>query len=322
LIKAHNLDNGNSRQLVSIIVLTYNSSKFITEALDSIRDQTYKDIELIISDDCSIDNTVDLCRLWLQSNKEYFVRAEILQVDKNTGIPANCNRGVKAAKGNWVKMLAGDDLLVSSCIEDNIKFMYRSDYKFIFSNVEIFNEWNDYNVNIERQNSKKKHSNFYKLNAREQFLHLLLKGNPMFAPSMFFNRDVLLKIGGFDEKSTNEDSPLYLLATKSGYKLGYFEKVTVKYRVHRQSHREKYRSDEAISYWTKKKLRTTVKPYITWSLFFTNPLIVLEYWNLYWFNELIIVLGNKKEIKNKLLIIRFFSPLFSVNYLRKKFNHL
>src|SRR4051794_20989340 len=96
---------------VSIIVFTYNSSNYVVETLESAKAQTYRNIELIVSDDGSTDETIPLCLDWLTKNKQEFLRAEIITVEKNTGIPANCNRGVKAAAGEWVKLIAGDDIL-------------------------------------------------------------------------------------------------------------------------------------------------------------------------------------------------------------------
>lgn len=65
--------------LVSICVLTYNSSEYIIETLDSIKNQNYQNIELIISDDCSFDNTVILCTQWINLNRDRFVRVELIE---------------------------------------------------------------------------------------------------------------------------------------------------------------------------------------------------------------------------------------------------
>ena len=79
----------NNQPLVSVPVITYNSSKFVLETLESIKAQTYQNIELIISDDCSTDNTVELCQKWVEENKERFVRTQIITSDLNTGVSAN-----------------------------------------------------------------------------------------------------------------------------------------------------------------------------------------------------------------------------------------
>ena len=55
--------------LVSISVITYNSSKYILDTLDSVKAQTYPNLELVISDDCSTDNTIDLCKDWVKRTK-------------------------------------------------------------------------------------------------------------------------------------------------------------------------------------------------------------------------------------------------------------
>ena len=60
--------------LVTVVVVTYNSSKYVLETLDSIFEQTYKNIELIITDDGSSDNTVELCREWLTHYGDRFTQ--------------------------------------------------------------------------------------------------------------------------------------------------------------------------------------------------------------------------------------------------------
>src|SRR5215213_614705 len=106
--------------LISIIVITYNSESYVIETLESAKNQTYENIELIITDDGSTDETISLCQQWLTKNRHRFVRSEMITVEKNTGIPANCNRGVRAANGEWVKIIAGDDILDEKCIQLNV----------------------------------------------------------------------------------------------------------------------------------------------------------------------------------------------------------
>ena len=60
--------------LISVVVLTYNSSLYITETLNSIKDQTYDNIELIITDDCSTDSTLIICEDWINLNKSRFCK--------------------------------------------------------------------------------------------------------------------------------------------------------------------------------------------------------------------------------------------------------
>lgn len=97
---------------ISIVVVTYNSGKYVTETLDSIASQSYTgEIQLIVSDDCSQDDTVLICKNWLRDHKDRFPDATIISSTSNTGISGNYNRALKEVNGLWVKYIAGDDIL-------------------------------------------------------------------------------------------------------------------------------------------------------------------------------------------------------------------
>ncbi len=223
--------------LVSIIVITYNSEKFITETLESIRLQTYQELELIISDDCSSDKTVEICRSWLNNHRDRFVRTELLTVPHNKGIAANCNHGTKYAKGEWIKYCAGDDCLLPNCIEANISWI-RSlpEIRVLFSRVEIYRD------TFEPQNLLKTTPDnpfnpegimAQNRSAESQYKMLLISDRIHFTTSVFLHRETLLSVGGLDERfKILEDYPLWLNFTKNGHKLYFMDKVTMNYRSH------------------------------------------------------------------------------------------
>ena len=220
--------------LVSIIVITYNSADYVIETLESVKDQSYQNIELIISDDDSTDNTIEVCRNWIYKNKEQFVRTELLIADKNTGIPGNCNRGVKASKGDWLKLIAGDDMLSKDAIKFLVDFTESNKHVSAFSsNVGIYDRIFDENhLRYIRNDSE---FDFFKLSASKQFERLLYI-NELSAAGIFLKRSLVLEIGGFDERFRFiEDHPLTLNITKSGTKIFYMNKLTTKYRVHSES---------------------------------------------------------------------------------------
>ena len=127
--------------LVSCTVLSYNSAKTILETLESIKAQTYQNIELIVSDDCSKDNTVELCRQWIAVNKNRFVRVVLLTVKENTGVCANGNRAMAACQGKWQKGIAADDILLPNCIGDFVDYVNDNIHaKWIASKVAVYNE--------------------------------------------------------------------------------------------------------------------------------------------------------------------------------------
>ena len=128
-----------TQQLVSIIVATYNSSRFVIETLESAKAQTWQNIELVVSDDCSADNTVELCRNWIAQNKDRFVNTQLITVPANTGVSANCNRMIQSSVAEWIKMIAGDDILLPNCIEDNMQFVHLNpEASIVFSKVLLY----------------------------------------------------------------------------------------------------------------------------------------------------------------------------------------
>lgn len=300
--------NKNS-PLVSIVVISYNSSSYILETLESTKSQNYTNIELIISDDGSKDNTVNLCQIWLKENKNFFTRVEIITVLLNSGIPSNVNRGVNAAKGEWIKLIAGDDILLDSCIHDNVIYVKKNNnINFLFSKPIYINS---YSETITSHNSKKfkENDSFYNLTPRKQYLHLLTQNHPINPPTLFFNKNVVDGIGGFDESFKNEDFPFYLKITKLGYKLFFLNQDTIKYRIHSSSISQKIKQKKGVSDWNFNKLKYTIVPQVNMNLSIQNPLTVIDIYNKLLFYNVLVLLGNTKKNKKRLSFIRWLSPL-------------
>ena len=217
--------------LVSVGILTYNSAKYIAEALESVKAQTYENIELIISDDCSKDNTVEICQKWIEENKARFVNTTLLTVEKNTGTSANGNRRLAACKGEWLKGLAGDDALFPDSIEKFVKYVATNpEIKFVVGNVrEYKNSFDESNVVIGHMD-KYNNNVFFDKSAEEQF-RMMLHGNSFIPPAGFYNIAVIRKLGGYDEKyGILEDFPFYLKVLKAGYKFYKIDENITKYR--------------------------------------------------------------------------------------------
>ena len=223
----------NTKQpFISIIVITYNSSRFVIDTLESTKAQTYSNIELIISDDKSTDDTVDICRDWIEKNSSRYLRATIVTAEANSGIPANINRGVKISQGEWIKCLAGDDLLTENCLTDLMEFIssHNSDIKILYSDVTRF-----YGNSTSNTAPKKDMSSRFcsiESTAKEQY-EMLLRYNRVWAASMIIKRDLLISVNGFDERfKLLEDWPLWVKITCAGYKIYYLDKPLVFYRIH------------------------------------------------------------------------------------------
>jgi len=104
------------KELVSICIPTYNGSKFIAEALNSAITQTYSNLEIIVSDDASKDDTLEIIE---QIKKQTDIPIAIYHHQPN-GIGANWNNCIKKASGKYIKFLFQDDIILPSCIEEMV----------------------------------------------------------------------------------------------------------------------------------------------------------------------------------------------------------
>ena len=105
---------------ISVIIPTYNSSKYIFEAINSVMVQTQKDYEIIIVDDGSTDNTNELVKLYIKSQPciRYLYQ-------QNQGPGAARNRGIREAKGEYIVFLDADDLIPIDSLKRKIQFLIK-----------------------------------------------------------------------------------------------------------------------------------------------------------------------------------------------------
>ena len=216
---------------VTVLVLTYNSEKTIIETLESIRNQIYMPLHLIISDDASKDRTIKKCRRWLKCNYSRFLSSRILESDKNLGTSANYNRGESFCSTRWVKPIAGDDILLPECIKKNVDYIYQNpDVILLFSQQRAF-------VGDSILPIKAYDSDFFELSSREQVKRLVLDSTILDAPTFFYNLDATRCAGLFcDERiPLIEDLPKWINAARKNLKFGYLSEQTVLYRLRKDN---------------------------------------------------------------------------------------
>ncbi len=105
------------KPLVSVVIPLYNAEEYIEEALQSILNQTYENLEIIVSNDGSTDNSVQLVRRYSDN------RIKIVGGERNEGISAALNKGVLAAEGKYVAIMDADDWSYPDRIEKQVKLM-------------------------------------------------------------------------------------------------------------------------------------------------------------------------------------------------------
>jgi alpha-1,3-rhamnosyltransferase len=196
----------------------------VLETLESARAQTYQNIELIVSDDCSTDDTVEICRSWIEKNRERFVRVELITAPANSGISPNCNRGVKAANGEWVKLIAGDDVLWDKFLERSLPYMNNSAVNLLCAKVYFFKDDIATSIHVW---PKFKFPTHAKVQLRNQLI-----GGFIRSPSVLIRKIVFQDLGFFDERYLFlEDDPFWVKALTEGYMFDYNPNSLVYYRV-------------------------------------------------------------------------------------------
>lgn len=117
--------------LISIIMPSFNTGKYITETIESVLAQSYKNWELIIVDDCSSDNTDEIVSTYLSDDRIHYLKNE-----KNSGAAFSRNIALREAKGKWIAFLDSDDLWMPEKLEKQLSFMKSNGYFFSYTDYE------------------------------------------------------------------------------------------------------------------------------------------------------------------------------------------
>lgn len=122
--------------MVSIITPTYNSSKYIAMTIDSVISQSYSNWELIIVDDCSTDDTVEIINRYMNADK----RIRLYVLDKNSGAGVARNKALELSNGRFIAYLDADDLWLSKKLEYQVDFMLKNRYGFSCVSYEVIDD--------------------------------------------------------------------------------------------------------------------------------------------------------------------------------------
>lgn len=238
-----------SKPLVTVGVITYNSSQYVTETLDSIIKQTYKNLELIISDDCSSDDTVKVIQDWILKNKNNVsFPIRLITVDKNTGTAGNNNRIIEKTNGAWLKIIAGDDVLPNYSIEHYVEYVNNNpEVQATFADELDFPERFDvepiayHKIDLSRL--------VFGKSATASFQHKVFSRRILgLGPTFFARTDVIRNVGGFDVRfPLIDDVPLFIKITGAGIKIHRIPEALVYYRVNCSSVSHAQEGDAILS---------------------------------------------------------------------------
>lgn len=213
----------NSNPLVSIIALCYNQERFCVETLNSIYDQTYKNIEVIIVDDASSDNSVKTIQKWISDYPGFNIR--FIAHQSNQGICKSINEAFNYVKGEYTTLIASDDIMLPLKTERQISILeeLNSDVALVYSDMIVINEIDE----------KISGSYFQLLDIKETEIqepfYGLLERNFIPTPSVTYRTASLKSVGPFDEDLSFEDWDMFLRLT-SKFKITFTEEKLVRYR--------------------------------------------------------------------------------------------
>lgn len=203
--------------MISVIIPVYNASKFLSKTLDSVINQTLPSDEIIIIDDGSTDNSLDIIEKF--KNKHATVK---VYTQKNSGPSVTRNRGVEYANYEWVCFVDADDLLHPQRLEIAMNFSNNCDA--VICDFKRFRDKEDIVVENYDKNS------IESLGIEESNLSVLLWGYGL--PRMLMKKSVYELVGGLDtDLIHNEDHELHFRMLIEGAK---FKKINIPLYYYRQ----------------------------------------------------------------------------------------
>ena len=197
--------------LVSIIMPNYNSEKFVEQSIQSVIDQSYGNWELIIVDDCSSDNSVNLIKKFSDP------RIKLIQNQENCGAALSRNNAIEVSNGRWIAFLDSDDLWERDKLQIQLSFMSEKNSVFSCSAYQVIDE----NGNVVSNYDVKKNEFFYKD---------ILKHCSVGCLTAVYDKEKLGKILMPVEAEKREDFACWLKILKNGEKVDFLHQSLGRYR--------------------------------------------------------------------------------------------
>ena len=273
--------------LISVIMPVYNTEKYVWEAIESILNQSFKDFEFIIVDDCSRDNSYKICEEYSKKDN----RIKLFRNKENIWVVKTRNVLFKKINSNskYIAIIDADDIALNNRLEKQYNFLENNlDYSLVWTNTEIINEkWNNiwYRKYPENNNEVKK---------------IICKKSPLAQPSVMIRKRDLEKIGNYNEEFERcQDYELWFRFFNKWFNIWNIQEYLMKYRVFSEQWKSKHLKVTIINTIKIQKKYILKKKYFS----FSNLIyFILENLLLFLPNKLILSLFKKLEYKWKMKI--------------------
>lgn len=216
-----------SSPLISVVVLTYNSAATVQETLDSLTQQDFSSMEVLVCDDGSTDSTQKIVQTWLEGHEHLFQRAILIPSPVNEGICGNLEKGYSAARGEWLKPIAGDDLLEPQAMRRFAAAAEGSNHDVIVSLLKTFGD------NSRTDSVLPSLKDLQLITGPSDYIGVELRTrNPIPAPGVLIRRRAYEAVGGIDRSYRHlDDWPLWVKFVEAGKSFEVLQEVLVRYRV-------------------------------------------------------------------------------------------
>lgn len=210
----------DQQPVVTVIIASYNHAPYIEQSILSVLNQTYSNIELLVVDDGSSDDSVERIRC-LQALHGFDFR-----VQQNQGLTNTLNGAIARAKGSLIAPFGSDDIMLPERIATQVAYMDgKPEVGICAGNIELI----DSDGNLFPENRQRRDVPFRRLDFDDMFLER--KPYPP-APTLMIRREALEKVGGFDPNIRLEDLLIELKITHAGYFIDGLNVVMARYRKH------------------------------------------------------------------------------------------
>ena len=205
--------------LVSIVIPCYNHEAFVQESIQSVIDQTYKNIELIIIDDGSKDSSIVKIEEMLEQCRDRFTRFEFRH-RPNIGLSATLNEALKWCQGEYYAAIASDDIILPKKTEIQVKFLNKhKKVVAVFGGIQIIDSNNQV---ISTKLGKNKSYPFNKI---------IMHKFDLAALTQMIRLESIKNVGGYNDNMLIEDWYMWLKLSEIG-KIYHIKKLLASYRVH------------------------------------------------------------------------------------------
>ena len=224
--------NATSGPKISILIPSYNHANYIEKTVRSVWEQNYRNLEIIIVDDGSTDNSRNVLAELQRISPITMVVIE----QENAGICSTLNRALEVSKGEIIGFLASDDIMLPDRLnQEACQFTQKSTLKVLYSNGKFQADnkiFGDVHEKIKR---------YFKRGVNATRDHLLSTAPGLYIQAMLIKRDFLLSLGGFDEETGSDDWSLNIRIFRtltSAEEFSFIDRFSFLYRVHKnQMHR-------------------------------------------------------------------------------------